>query len=207
MKITTTQAETRWSQWVESMRKDVECTFGILKGRYVRVRCFSLFTGALLDLFRWRILKTGIQLHGVPVVTDIWKTCCALHNWCVLSSLCYNFILFSFSVRVFSPRSWRSFPSGCWKSTASTRTGRTACQATGRATSGGMVPKTRKTACQRFCLGWVTPRAIYPAGMLLTCHGKGQPRVTRTATRTHAHQPKKTPAVLRAKYDEFATCP
>ncbi len=34
------------------MRKDVECTFGILKGR-------------------WRILKADY----------IWLTCCALHNW------------------------------------------------------------------------------------------------------------------------------
>lgn len=25
--------EARWSKWLESMRKDVECTFGILKGR------------------------------------------------------------------------------------------------------------------------------------------------------------------------------
>ena len=24
----------RWSRWVESMRKEVECTFGILKGRW-----------------------------------------------------------------------------------------------------------------------------------------------------------------------------
>ena len=24
--------EIRWSKWLESMRKDVECTFGILKG-------------------------------------------------------------------------------------------------------------------------------------------------------------------------------
>jgi hypothetical protein len=38
---------------------------------------FDIFTGALFAPFRWRILKTGIQLHGVPVVTDIWcwKTC------------------------------------------------------------------------------------------------------------------------------------
>ena len=53
--------ETRWSRWLESMRKDVECTFGILKGRF-------------------RILKVGIRLHGVQVVDDIWFTCCALHN-------------------------------------------------------------------------------------------------------------------------------
>ena len=28
-----------WSKWVESVRKDVECTFGILKGRF---RCLKL---------------------------------------------------------------------------------------------------------------------------------------------------------------------
>jgi Plant transposon protein len=38
--------EIRWSEWMESIRKDVECTFGILKGRF-------------------RIVKTGIFLHGV----------------------------------------------------------------------------------------------------------------------------------------------
>ncbi len=52
----------RWSQWLESMRKDIECTFGILKGR-------------------WRILKTGVRLHGIQVVDKVWMTCCALHNW------------------------------------------------------------------------------------------------------------------------------
>jgi hypothetical protein len=52
----------RWSEWIESMRKDVECTFGILKGR-------------------WRILKTGIRLHGTGPADKIFKTCCALHNW------------------------------------------------------------------------------------------------------------------------------
>ena len=44
------------------MRKDVECTFGILKGRF-------------------RILKTGIRLHGTDAADKIWMTCCALHNW------------------------------------------------------------------------------------------------------------------------------
>lgn len=48
-------AEIRFSQWLESLRKDVECTFGILKGR-------------------WRILKTGIAADNV------WLTCCALHS-------------------------------------------------------------------------------------------------------------------------------
>ena len=54
-------SELRFSQWLESMRKDVECTFGILKGR-------------------WRILKTGIRLQNMEVSDNIWLTCCALHN-------------------------------------------------------------------------------------------------------------------------------
>lgn len=61
-KVTVDEKERRWSHWLESLRKDVECTFGILKGR-------------------WRILKTGIRLQGNEVATNIWFTCCALHNW------------------------------------------------------------------------------------------------------------------------------
>jgi hypothetical protein len=61
LKTTADLKEIRWSYWLESMRKDVECTFGIMKGR-------------------WHILKTGIRCHGVAVADDIWRTCCALHN-------------------------------------------------------------------------------------------------------------------------------
>jgi hypothetical protein len=45
----------------QNLEKDVECTFGILKGR-------------------WRILKTGIRVHNTEVSDNIWMTCCALHN-------------------------------------------------------------------------------------------------------------------------------
>ena len=51
-----------WSEWLESLLKDVECALEILKGR-------------------WRILKTEIRLDGVEVVDKIFKICCALHNW------------------------------------------------------------------------------------------------------------------------------
>jgi len=61
MKNTDTRAQWQFSKWLESMRKDVECTFGIMKGR-------------------WRILKMGIRLHGTPKADKTWKTCCALHN-------------------------------------------------------------------------------------------------------------------------------
>jgi hypothetical protein len=60
--ITSDMDEIRWSKWLESMRKDVECTFGILKGK-------------------WCILKSGICLQGVDAVDNIWLTCYALHNW------------------------------------------------------------------------------------------------------------------------------
>ena len=61
-KVTNKETKIRWSKWVESMRKDVEDTFGILKGT-------------------WRLIKTGIRVHGVNAVDKIWLTCCALHNW------------------------------------------------------------------------------------------------------------------------------
>ena len=60
-KNTNYRDEIRWSEWIESMRKDVECAFGILKGRF-------------------RILKTGVRLHSTLSVDRIWLTCCALHN-------------------------------------------------------------------------------------------------------------------------------
>ena len=61
-KVTNRINEIRWSKWVESMRKDVECTFGILKGRF-------------------RLLKAGVRLDGINAVDNVWFTCCALHNW------------------------------------------------------------------------------------------------------------------------------
>jgi hypothetical protein len=54
IKTTSSRTELRSSSWLESMRKDVECTFGILKGR-------------------WRILKTGIRLtYNWLLETDGW---------------------------------------------------------------------------------------------------------------------------------------
>ena len=57
-----TYAEMQFLKWIESLRKDVECTFGILKGRF-------------------RILKIGCNLHGIEVCDRMWLTCCALHNF------------------------------------------------------------------------------------------------------------------------------
>lgn len=61
LKHSMNRSEIRFSQWLESLRKDVECAFGILKGR-------------------WRVLKTGIRMHNSEVADNIWLTCCALHN-------------------------------------------------------------------------------------------------------------------------------
>ncbi len=62
IKTSTSRAEIRFSAWLESFRKDVECTFGILKGR-------------------WRILKSGVRVHGTSTPDKVFLTCCALHNW------------------------------------------------------------------------------------------------------------------------------
>ena len=61
MKHPVTYEEIRFSEWLESMRKDVECTFGIIKKRF-------------------SILKTGIRLGSIEQSDKVWRTCCALHN-------------------------------------------------------------------------------------------------------------------------------
>jgi hypothetical protein len=53
--------EIRFSEWLESVRKDVEYTFGILKGRF------------------W-VLKTGILLGRQEAGDKMFVTCCAIHN-------------------------------------------------------------------------------------------------------------------------------
>lgn len=58
--ITREQDKIRWSKWLESMRRDIECTFDILK-------------------VRLRILKAGVHVWGVLKADDVWLTCCALH--------------------------------------------------------------------------------------------------------------------------------
>jgi hypothetical protein len=62
IKQTCSQHEIRFSQWLKSIWKDVEYTFGILKGPF-------------------RILKSGIRLNGQEAADKIFLTCCALHNW------------------------------------------------------------------------------------------------------------------------------
>jgi hypothetical protein len=61
-KVNNLLIEQRLSDWIESFRKDSECFFGILKGR-------------------WRILKTGVRLEGPEAADRVWLTCVALHNW------------------------------------------------------------------------------------------------------------------------------
>ena len=61
VKNATSYQTIRFSEWLESMRKDVECTFGILKQRF-------------------SILRHGVRLGSIKNVDQIWLTCCALHN-------------------------------------------------------------------------------------------------------------------------------
>jgi len=51
----------RWSELVESLRKDVECTFGILKKRFM-------------------CLKQPLCVHRKNEIENIFNTCCILHN-------------------------------------------------------------------------------------------------------------------------------
>ena len=53
--------ETAFSRTLESVRKDVECFFGILKGRF-------------------RVLKLRVGYHSQESIDNIFFTCCILHN-------------------------------------------------------------------------------------------------------------------------------
>jgi hypothetical protein len=46
---------------IESVRKDVECTFGIMKKR-------------------WQILNNGFKYCNIKICENIFITCCCLHN-------------------------------------------------------------------------------------------------------------------------------
>ena len=60
-KHATSYESIRFSEWLESMRKDIECLFGIMKGRFC-------------------ILRYGFRFHSIANCDKLWLTCCALHN-------------------------------------------------------------------------------------------------------------------------------
>ncbi|CAN0385517.1 unnamed protein product, partial [Laminaria digitata] len=61
IKTHNTIAEHNWSRRVESVRKDIECCFGRLKGR-------------------WRLFKKGILFGSREKIDNAWFTACILHN-------------------------------------------------------------------------------------------------------------------------------
>ena len=50
-----------WSEWLESLRKDIECLFGVLKSRF-------------------RILRNPVTFHTIEDIQNIMFCCCILHN-------------------------------------------------------------------------------------------------------------------------------
>ena len=53
--------EKRWSKWVESIRKDVECSFGIMKKRFMNIKNHSRY-------------------HNKETLETIFYCCAVLHN-------------------------------------------------------------------------------------------------------------------------------
>jgi hypothetical protein len=58
---TSVRAERLWSEMLESVHKDVECVFGIMKSRF-------------------RILRHGMRIHYFHEIDAVWFTCCIMHN-------------------------------------------------------------------------------------------------------------------------------
>ena len=61
IKHTTEVDKIRWSEFAESIRKDVECSFGILKKRF-------------------QLLKIGINWHKKTDIDNAVFSCVTLHN-------------------------------------------------------------------------------------------------------------------------------
>lgn len=61
MKMTNNENKIKFLGWLVSIREDVECTLGIIKGHF-------------------HTLKAGVCLCGVVVAKLVWCICCALHN-------------------------------------------------------------------------------------------------------------------------------
>ena len=53
--------EKLWREWAETVRKDVECVFGVLKGRF-------------------RCLKLSIYYHDKDNIDNMFYCCCILHS-------------------------------------------------------------------------------------------------------------------------------
>jgi hypothetical protein len=52
-----TEPRMRWSKWIESLRKDVECVFGILKKRFM-------------------VLKYALRFRDIETIGKVFRTCC-----------------------------------------------------------------------------------------------------------------------------------
>jgi hypothetical protein len=60
-KTPSTRQELLWSEWTESIHKDVECFFGLIKAR-------------------WWYLRNGIRFHSAGTIQNAFKTAAILHN-------------------------------------------------------------------------------------------------------------------------------
>jgi hypothetical protein len=79
-----TRNEVLFAEWLESVRKDVECTFGILKARF-------------------RYLRNKVQHHSMDIIEGAMKVCCMIHNMILVydgESLTDLTDLYQFSTRV-----------------------------------------------------------------------------------------------------------
>ena len=81
VKFSTNQKELMWSTRLESVRKDVECTFGVLKARF-------------------RILQSRIKFQHQSKVDNVFVSSCILHNM--------NLVHDEFDVNWKDPANWET---------------------------------------------------------------------------------------------------
>jgi hypothetical protein len=73
LKHSTNGREIRWSKWIQSMmRKDVECTFGILKGRF-RILKSGICLQGTINADNWLLEVDGLDVRWEHVVSSHWQ--------------------------------------------------------------------------------------------------------------------------------------
>jgi hypothetical protein len=102
MKLTSTNESRLWSVQMESVRKDIECCYGILKVRFkilatpiqFHSRKGKLVRDTRLVIAHFVFIKCELQDYVEKINNTVWS-CCILHNLLLSydgNKFCFTFI-------------------------------------------------------------------------------------------------------------------
>lgn len=83
VKVSGDQRVLRWLEWIESIRKDIECRFGILKGLYVSLKLVFVHTEQKVVM--WSFLNTVICITCFLIMIDLTNNW--MKEYCTINSI------------------------------------------------------------------------------------------------------------------------